>query len=194
MSCILRTGQRFGMAYIIDILLGSRQKRIVDNGHNKLSTWGIGTELGREDWFELGNDLIEEGYIEKTEDYGVLSLTASGRNLLAARQTVFLPVLFSGNEKPLQLIKTGFRLRKKTQAVIDENDREAVRIAAELRRWRQKQAEEENVPPYVIFGDKTLADIACVKPDCRETLLTVYGIGEVKAEKFGSAIIRIVKN
>ncbi len=194
MSCMLRTGQRFGMAYIIDVLLGSRQKRIVDNGHNKLSTWGIGTELGREDWFELGNDLIEEEYIEKTEDYGVLSLTASGRNLLASRQTVLLPVLFSGNEKPLQLIKTGFRLHKKMQAVIDENDREAVRIASELRRWRQKQAEEENVPPYVIFGDKTLADIACVKPDCRETLLTVYGIGEVKAEKFGSAIIRIVKN
>lgn len=83
---------------------------------------------------------------------------------------------------------------KKAASMYDTSDEEAVRIASQLRKWRVKYADELNVPPYVVFGDKTLADIASKKPQTVSELLDCHGIGEVKAEKFGEAVIRIVKN
>ena len=202
LSCIIRTRQRFGMSYVIDVLLGSRQKRIIDNGDNMLSTWGIGTEMERNDWFELGSCLLDTGYITKSDDYGVLSVTSRGKSILVSRETVILPFHYEEKRNTITIekpghgsaAKPGFMLHKKPLAVIDDSDAEAVRIVSELKEWRKRTADEENVPPYVIFGDKTLADIAVKKPSSRSDLLAVYGIGEVKAEKFGSAILRIVQN
>lgn len=92
LSCVLRTGERYGLAYVVDVLTGSRQKRILENNHHKLSTWGIGSEYGKDDWFELGRVLVEEGYLSKSEDYGVLGLTHEAKSALTNRETISLPV------------------------------------------------------------------------------------------------------
>lgn len=200
LSCIYRLNQRFGTLYVIDVLLGSRQKRIMDNGHNMLSTWGIGTELSREDWFELASILTERNYIEKSMEYGILSVTAKGRELLATREKVFLPVVFTGrgakkSEASAKKSKPEFALHKKGSAfeAISDTDAEGLRICNALKEWRKKTADKSNVPPYVIFGDKTLVEIALKKPQTSAELLEIYGLGDVKVRKFSSAILKIIR-
>ena len=221
LSCILRTEERYGASYIIDILLGSKNKRISDNGHDSLSTWGIGRDLSKDDWFELSNCLVDDGYLSRSEEYKVLSLTGKGHEALSARKNFLFPIQFAGakkkssrsRSKTLQVESPSYEegmksygtytegrkhtpqsRAKKAASMYDTSDEEAVRIASQLRKWRVKYADELNVPPYVVFGDKTLADIASKKPQTVSELLDCHGIGEVKAEKFGEAVIRIVKN
>lgn len=117
MSCIVRTGERYGTGYIADILLGSRQERIVGNGHHKLSTWGIGRDLSREDWFSLCALLVDAGYVRKTGEYGVLVLTRDGRDALSAREIIALPFEKSpqpptGRARPRLLPKRTVRRKK----------------------------------------------------------------------------------
>ena len=200
LSCIYRLNQRFGTLYVIDVLLGSRQKRIMDNGHNMLSTWGIGTELSREDWFELASILTERNYIEKSMEYSILSVTAKGRELLATREKIFLPVVFTGrgakkSEASAKKSKPEFALHKKGSAfeAISDTDAEGLRICNALKEWRKKTADKSNVPPYVIFGDKTLVEIALKKPQTSAELLEIYGLGDVKVRKFSSAILKIIR-
>ena len=172
----------------------------MDNGHNMLSTWGIGTELSREDWFELASILTERNYIEKSMEYGILSVTAKGRELLATREKVFLPVVFTGrgakkSEASAKKSKPEFALHKKGSAfeAISDTDAEGLRICNALKEWRKKTADKSNVPPYVIFGDKTLVEIALKKPQTSAELLEIYGLGDVKVRKFSSAILKIIR-
>ncbi len=200
LSCILRTQERFGIMYVIDVLLGSRQKRIVDNGHNMLSTWGIGSELTRDDWLLLSEILLEFEYISKSMEYNVIHVTSKGREILTSRETIKLPVNFKHLGKNISLSKikkTGSNYQKKQFVVhkaIDTDDSDGQRILIKLKEWRKKTATEENVPPYVILGDKSINDIAYKKPAYFENLFDIYGIGQIKAEKFGSSILRIVNN
>lgn len=92
LCCMIRTNERFGTAYVIDVLCGSRQKRIVENGHTKVSTFGIGRDIPKEKWFELSELMIMAGYIKKEGDYNILKMTSSGRNLLVTREEVYLPI------------------------------------------------------------------------------------------------------
>ncbi len=187
MSCILRTEERFGTAYIVDVLLGSKNKRVLENGHTRLSTYGIGGELSRQDWFSLCSLLIEYGFVAKGGDYGVLFVTQLGRAALRTRQQIALPFAYSA-----AAVKPAFP-KKRPSAAPGADDPAGVRIFEALRGWRRRQAEELNVPPYVIFGDRTLMDIARRKPQDAAALLDCYGIGSAKAEKFGSRILRIVE-
>ena len=187
MSCILRTRERYGASYIVDVLLGSKNKRLLENGHDKLSTYGIGTELSREDWFELDNCLLDEGFLQKSEEYGVLHLTEHGLQMLKERKEILLPIEFKG-KKHVRKAEV-----KKTALLPDTADPQAESIVSGLKEWRRKMADELDVPPYVVFGDKTLLDIASRKPQNTADLLSCYGIGEAKAERFGSAILRIVE-
>ena len=90
MSCIFHLKQRFGTAYVIDVLIGSKQKRIIENHHNELSTWGIGKELEKSDWFELTELLIETGYILKVGEYNVLAVSKMGALALTNRTQIKL--------------------------------------------------------------------------------------------------------
>ena len=206
MSCIYRTQSRFGLLYIVDVLLGSKQKRILENRHDKLSTWGIGKELSKEDWFTISDALIHAGLIEKTGDYHVLTITESGKQVLASRAKIELPVELMGQRALTQRGSKNSGIDAKTQGTalkkgeykrgeflrtLDEND---AALYGAIKEWRKRTAEEENVPPYVIFGDKTIEDLILKKPRTARELLNVFGIGEIKAEKFGSAILRLVEN
>ena len=189
LSAILRTGERFGASYVIDVLLGSRQKRILDYGHHKLSVFGIGTEFSKQDWYQLVNLLIEAGFLRKSSDYQVLSLTRDAKDTLRDRGEVRLP--FFPHGKAQQTQKHGKTAAYKQR--VDSSDIKGIAILEELKEMRKKLAREAEVPPYVIFGDRTLEDIAAKKPVVFPQLTDIYGIGEVKAERYGDAIISIVR-
>ena len=184
--CIIRTGERFGAGYVTDVLLGSNSQRIADNGHDRITTWGIGTEYKRPEWLELIDLLVDEGYIMKTGEYNVLEVTAMGKRFLADHSDLLLPMrpdVVRSFKKPAT---------KATAEKPAANDTQAEAIITSLKAWRKRKADDLNVPPYVIFGDKTLLDLAAKKPKSRQELLNVYGIGRAKAEEFGRSILQII--
>ena len=192
LSCVYRVDQRFGAAHIIDILLGSRNEKIKKFNHNFLSTWGIGTELSKQAWFELADAMQSAGLIERVGEYNIVKVTSLGKDLLQNREKIELPVRInfdSQKKASLALPKKKAVLHKKADL---QNDAQTQTLAERLRSWRKKRADEENVPPYYIFNDRTLVDLANKKPTTRAELLSVSGIGELKAQKFGDDIIRII--
>ncbi len=192
LSCVYRVDQRFGAAHIIDILLGSRNEKIKKFDHNFLSTWGIGTELSKQAWFELADAMQNAGLIERVGEWNIVKVTSLGKELLQNRDKIELPVRIDfGSQKKAELAlpKKKAVLHKKTELKDDAATQE---LFDRLKVWRKKLAEEENVPPYFIFNDKTLVEIANQKPASRAELLSISGIGELKAKKFGGDIIRII--
>ena len=192
LSCVYRVDQRFGAAHIIDILLGSRNEKIKKFNHNFLSTWGIGTELSKQAWFELCDAMQNAGLIERVGEWNIVKVTSLGRELLQNRDKIELPVRIDfGSQKKAELAlpKKKAVLHKKTEL---KDDAATQALFDRLKAWRKKYAEEENVPPYFIFNDKTLIEIANQKPSTRSGLLSISGIGELKAKKFGDDILRII--
>lgn len=192
LSCVYRVDQRFGAAHIIDILLGSRNEKIKKFNHNFLSTWGIGTELSKQAWFELCDAMQNAGLIERVGEWNIVKVTSLGRELLQNRDKIELPVRIDfGSQKKAELAlpKKKAVLHKKTEL---KDDAATQTLFDRLKAWRKKFAEEENVPPYFIFNDKTLVEIANQKPSTRSGLLSISGIGELKAKKFGDDILRII--
>ncbi len=197
LCCIIRTNQRFGAGYITDVLLGSHNSRIVDNGHTEISTWGIGKEYQKSEWLELIDLLIDEGYVMKTGDYNVLEVTPQGKRFLAARSELKLPVRADTGSSIKKSARnsalTNVRGEKITAEKPAVNDTQAEAIIANLKAWRKRKADDLNIAPYMIFGDKTLLDLAAKKPKSRGDLLNVYGIGRAKAEEFGRSILQIIE-
>jgi len=201
LSCVIRTKQRYGAAYVTDVLLGSKMKRILDNEHDKLSTYGIGKGIARDAWLELASVLVDEGYLIKSGEYGVLVITKKAHDAIVNKDKIMLP-LFMEEKKvdtsaildtnPLSHLKRSRVKKAPVAQSFDASDEEAAKIAVELRSWRTKTAEENNIPPYIIFGDKTINDIAAKKPRTHSALLDVFGMGEAKADKYGTAVLRIV--
>lgn len=181
MSCILRTKERFGVSYIIDVLLGSKRERIIENGHDSLSTYGIGKELNRDNWFELCSALTDTGYIVKSDEYNILYVTEYGRNVLRDRTPIRLAVDFKK-----QIVSYA---KAKNRHIAENYDPELAKL---IKEWRRRKADDEDVAPYVIFGDRTLVEITKLKPHTIEQLMQCYGIGQTKAQKYGPAIIQII--
>lgn len=194
MSCIFRLKQHYGAAYVIDVLLGSKQKRIMENHHNELSTWGIGKELEKSDWFELTDLLIETGYILKVGEYNVLAVSKMGALALTNRTQIKLPVQLNFKNiinAPKQ--KPSFVLHKKNEFLKNLSEKDTELYNA-IKQWRNSTAEKENIAPYMIFGDKTIEELVEKKPASEKELLSVFGIGTVKAEKIGTPVLRIIGN
>lgn len=194
MSCIFRLKQHYGAAYVIDVLLGSKQKRIMENHHNELSTWGIGKELEKSDWFELSDLLIETGYILKVGEYNVLAVSKMGALALTNRTQIKLPVQLNFKNiinAPKQ--KPSFVLHKKNEFLKNLSEKDTELYNA-IKQWRNSTAEKENIAPYMIFGDKTIEELVEKKPASEKELLSVFGIGTVKAEKIGAPVLRIIGN
>ena len=196
LCCIIRTNQRFGAGYITDVLLGSKAQRIIDNGHNKITTWGIGTEYSKQEWLELCDLLIDEHYIRKTGDYNVLELTETGKRFVASRAELKLPmrtVMRAYTKSAVSTYNTNVRGEKIIAEKPAVNDEQAEKIINNLKAWRKRKADDLNIAPYMIFGDKTLLDLAAKKPKSRGDLLNIYGIGRIKAEEFGRSILQIIE-
>lgn len=201
LCCIVRTNQRFGTMYVVDVLLGSKSKRILDNGHNKISTWGIGKELSKDDWLELSDLLIFENYLRKTGDYNILEITEKGKKILASKSELKLPFkkgirTFAKKSVSYSSDLTNSSMFVAAKRIVAEkpsqNDAIAEKILENLKNWRKRKADDLNIPPFMIFGDKTLLDLAAKKPTNKNDLLNVYGIGKAKSEEFGRAIVQII--
>lgn len=194
LSCVYRVDQRFGATHIIDILLGSRNEKIKKFNHNFLSTWGIGTELSKQAWFELCDAMQNAGLIERVGEWNIVKVTSLGKELLQNRDKIELPVRIDfGSQKKAELAlpKKKAVLHKKAELKDDDATQE---LFDRLKTWRKKLAEEENVPPYFIFSDKTLVELANQKPSNARGLLSISGIGELKAKKFGGDILKVISN
>ena len=187
MSCIIRTGMRFGSTYVIDVLRGSKQKRILERGHNKLSTFGIGTEFNVDGWKYLVDEMIFHNLLEKTGDFGILAITPRGMEILRNREKIELPFREEVVEKKLQKTISIFAQEN------DDSDSDEKQIFEALREWRLKIARSLKVAPFIIMHDKTFIDIARKKPQTKAELKNCEGLGAKKLEKYGDDILRIVR-
>ncbi len=184
LSCVYRVGQSFGIKHVIDVLRGSDNERVRKLGHDRLSTYAIGTDKSEIEWSSLIRQLIHHGYLlQDIEHYSVLRLTPESRPLLRG-------------EKNLQLALP--RIREKTQ-----RKAKAPKGAAEigpydealferLRLLRKSLADEANVPPYVVFGDTSLLLMARDKPTEVAEFLQISGVGQAKLERYGDEFMNAI--
>ncbi|GAA4870138.1 DNA helicase RecQ [Luteimonas vadosa] len=187
LSCVYRSGQRFGAAHVIDVLRGSDNERIRQFGHDRLSTHGIGSELDARAWRSVFRQLVASGLLEvDAEGYGSLRLTDASREVLTGGRQVMLrkeAPRRSGRERPSR--------GKPPVADLDPADQP---LFDALRELRANLAREQNVPAYVIFHDTTLRGIAARKPENADELAHVDGIGSTKLERYGDLVLETVAN
>lgn len=191
-SCILRTGERYGATYIIDILLGTRNQKILERGHNHLSTFGIGKELSKENWYELCNALEAEAYIFREGDYQILYVTQIGLDAIKSRQEIYLPVEFSENPKFAKKSSEKSSVSKNHVIIKHNLDSSDKKLFESFRIWRKQTAFESNLPPFAILNDKSVYNIIEQKPKNLHDLEKCYGIGKIKLEMYGNQILKIL--
>ena len=185
LSAVYRTGQRFGAAHVVDVLLGANSERIRQLGHQQLSVYGIGKELDRNQWRALLRQLIGLGaLVAPAEAKGGLCFGEDHlvRPLLRGEQTVEL-VLPPARSRPVQ----------PRQKLATPPAGDSPQLAA-LKSWRLQQAREQGVPPYVVFHDRTLLELAARRPSSRAELGEVSGIGAAKLERYGDAVLRVLNS
>ncbi|MBL4583847.1 MAG: DNA helicase RecQ [Pseudomonadales bacterium] len=184
LSTVHRTGQRFGVAYLTDVLLGRSNQRIEDFGHNKISTWGIGTELDQKQWRSVFRQLVARAYLHVDhEQYGAVKLVEKCRPILRGEQRIE----FRKEAKKSTKSGSGKPLRKQ----FSNSGNEALWEA--LRALRKQLSDEQGVPPYVIFHDATLMEMVELKPENLEQMAAISGIGTTKLEKYGEPFLAQLK-
>ena len=181
LSCVKRTGERFGSGQIIDVLRGSKAKKVLQFGHQKLSTYGIGEDYSKKQWQQMFRQFLHKGLMVQDMEFGSLKLTAEGWDVLKGNLEVWGQLA----QEP-----TVEKLVEESQRIDDLNfNRQLFEM---LRQERKKLADAAGVPPYVIFSDKTLVEMATYFPQSRENLLHIHGVGAVKCDKFGAAFLQII--
>jgi ATP-dependent DNA helicase RecQ len=181
LSCIIRLEQRFGAGYTAAVLNGSTDKRILDNNHNALSTYGLLSEHSKHtvhDWIE---QLEGQDCIEKVGEYNVLNVTQKGWEVLR------------GNETP-RLLKPARKPAKVSRVVEDSWEGVDKGLFEALRTLRSTLARKRGVPAYIVFGDATLRDMARRRPSNLIRLLDVKGVGEKKSRQYGETVLKIIKS
>lgn len=179
MSTVARVGERFGINYIIDVLRGSTSEKIRSE-HKLLTVYGLGHDLPREDWIHYTRELIHYAYLELTEgQYPVLQLTAKSNPVLYKQEKVYL-------SPPVK--ETSF----KEPEIHQQHPYEKLLFDA-LREERKKIAFQENVPPYIIFSDSTLMDLATYLPLLKDDMAKISGFGVAKLEKYGQHFLQVIQ-
>jgi len=180
LSAILRTGQRFGMNHIIDVLLGSRNKNILERGHDKLSVYGIVADFSKEDLRRITNQLLFRNLIEKSGDgFPTLSLTPKGHDFLRKREEIRLP-------KPVSPVKSP----PPSEAAGVDYDKG---LFEKLRLLRKQLADEQGVPPFVVFGDLALRQMAAYLPQSEESFSRISGVGQQKLKQYGEIFMGVIQ-
>jgi ATP-dependent DNA helicase RecQ len=179
LSCVKRADEKFGAGHIADILLGSKNEKVLRWGHDKLSTYGIGSELTKKQWMHLARQLLTMGYLSLEGEYRTLSLTARALDALKNRETI------------MGVVQEAERVQKKGKRKEELEYNHA--LFAILRQKRKEMADEGGVPPYVIFSDRTLIEMAAYYPQTAESLLNISGVGQVKLRQYGDAFLEVIK-
>ena len=183
LSCVYRTGQRFGVNHLVDVLRGRETGKIQQFGHQKLSTWGIGAGVDATEWRSIFRQLVALGYLNvDAEGFGALRLTESCRPVLRGEQSIQL-------RKDVADKVTGKSRRRADPGLSDEDNA----LWQSLRACRKRLADEHGVPPYVIFHDATLQEMARLRPTSDSALLGISGVGDSKLERYGEAFLDVIR-
>ncbi len=181
LSCVARCKQRFGTNHIIDVLRGSTKEKVRRNGHDRLSTYGIGKDKSTQEWRLLARSLIHQRLLEETTDgYSVLKLNQASWEVMRKQRSVFVVV-------PKE--------EKVAASVQSSEAREAgERLLQELRSLRKTIAAEESIPPYMVFPDSTLRLMAQKQPQTTEKFGELSGVGEYKLQKYGDRFLAVLRD
>jgi len=183
LSCVYRSGQIYGTNYLIDLLRGNNTERIKQNGHDKLSTFGIGTEFSATEWRRIYRQLIAQGYLLVDIDgHGSVKLTEKCRPLLRGEQAI--AIAKPREEAPAEKKKAALK-----QAVQPWNQT----LFDALRELRMTLAQNQNVPPYVIFHDSTLVAMTEARPETENEMRYITGVGEQKLARYGAQFMAEIK-
>ncbi|MHB8354012.1 MAG: RQC domain-containing protein, partial [Burkholderiales bacterium] len=183
-SCVYRTGQRFGVSYIVDVLVGKKDERIHQNRHDELSVFGLGLEHSAAEWRGIFRQLIAQGHLDvDMEGHGALKLAAQCRSLLRGEMRL--------NLRKLALPEKNKQTSGGQPQVLQVGD---AALFEALRALRRQLAKEQGVPPYVIFHDASLHEMARARPSNVEQMRHISGVGEQKLNRYGSRFVEeIVK-
>ena len=197
LSGILKTGEKFGKVYVLKVLRGSREQKILDFGHDALSVWGICKDTPEHQLSEIFAQLVAHGFIKKRDgDYPTFAVTTAGRTFLSTKETVALPKideeLFTGSDiEVLPEAKLKSRRTRKADLAGIETDPELFQV---LKALRTSIATERGVPAFIIFGDKTLHALSYHKPTNLHEFARINGVGENKLKEFGEIFIRAIQS
>jgi ATP-dependent DNA helicase RecQ len=183
LSAVYRSGQRFGAAHLVDVLLGKETDKVLQHGHDQLSVFGIGKDLPSTTWRSVARQLIVAGYLRAdAARFGALVLTETSRGVL--RGTT--PLQF--REDPKRLVVASRKTA--TERVVAEKDLD---LWEALRACRQSLASEHNVPPFVIFHDKTLHEMLAYRPQTASEMLGISGVGQTKLDRYGDRFLSVLR-
>ena len=185
LSCVFRVNQRFGMGHVIDVLRGSKKERVLNLRHDKLSTYAIGSEKSQEYWSSLLRNLVQHDYLEQdVGNYSVLKLKESSWPLMRGEQTfeMALPRVRNISSKTIK--------NKHTTETIEHDQK----LFEALRALRKKLADQAGVPPFVIFNDTALSQMAAYLPTDNKSMMRIHGVGFHKLEKYGPAFLAEISN
>ena len=183
LSCVVRLRERFGGDYTAQVLTGSRDKRVLENSHDQLSTYALLADFSRQmvrGWIE---QLVGQGYIRKAEEYGVLKIPPAGWQVMRGEET---PRLLRPPEKKARAAVS--RAIKDSWDGVDRGLFDALRIL------RREIAAKKHLPAYLVFGDAALRDMARRRPSTRVGFLQVTGVGEKKSRKYGEDFLELIKD
>jgi len=182
LSCVYRVGQNFGIGYVVEVLRGARSQRILEHGHEQLSTYGIGREHSQEYWVSILRQLIHMGLLQQNiARNSVLQLTEAARPVLRGEVVLELAV------------PRTTRVGKRTDRSQPSRDYDR-KLFAKLRQLRKVLADEDAVPPYVVFNDASLVEMAEQYPCSERELLAVNGVGYRKLERYGAAFLNLIRD
>ena len=182
LSTIYRVGQRFGMGYVVEVLRGANNQRIRELGHDKLPVYGIGREQSHEHWVSVLRQLIHLGLVmQNITQHSALQLTEAARPILRGEAPLMLAV------PRLVTVKPKYNNQKSYGGNYDR------KLFAKLRKLRKAIADEENIPPYVVFNDATLIEMAEQMPLTASEMLSVNGVGHRKLERFGKPFLVMIR-
>ncbi len=176
LSCVKRTGEIFGAGHVIDVLRGSKAAAVLSRGHERLSTYNIGGEYSRKEWQQLARQFIQKGLLAQDMEHGSLKLTARGWEVMRGQP-------FHGAPPAAD------RVARPTAAPSDYDGE----LFARLRALRAELAAAAAVPPYVIFHDSALGEMATYYPQSAAALAQMQGVGAVKLERYGEAFLAVIR-
>ena len=181
LSAVARTDQRMGITYLVDFLRGSKSQKIWDT-HKNLKTYGIGADISKDEWLAYFKDLIGQGFLEQRDNgqFLTIALTEKSTDVLKGNTAV-------------ELIKVTQKEEKKSSLVSDVSLPYERELFDELKQVRMGFARNENVPPYVVFSDAALIEMATYLPQTSADMLKISGVGDVKMEKYGLDFLKTVK-
>lgn len=186
LSTVIRLREGFGMAYTIDVLRGSENRKILNNRHTDISTYGIGSSTPKSEWQWLGNALLSADMMrQQIENYNTLHVTEKGWKVLNGQETLTL-------KRPVKRERSRDRSSRGSKRGLPQLPLLNKELFEELRRLRKELADRRGVPPFVIFGDRTLHEIAAALPKTVDDFLAIHGVGEGKARKHGDTFLKAV--